>query len=300
MQEALIEKLEQTLGAAELGELDRKIAGDVLLQKEWDLLKQTKLQAEIPAEMPYKASLYRHEAARVMPLKWLVRVSAAAAILVAGWFWVNNSGNSEVEHTIASLNNGSNQVATANQGSSAQSNNRGIVATEDTLYNGSSTTETAGAKNNTARVNANHTAATTIKSPSNGQQTMPAKDLATTGISPVEMEDQPETFTAIAKTIPQQEVLRNAVNAPMETATVQLPVEKMQVQPVPVVQVPADKAPAKDVAATDWGSDTDNDIINIAGANINKQRLRGVYRNITRPLARVFEKKPDNGTLAAR
>jgi hypothetical protein len=300
VQEALIEKLEQTLDAAALGELDRQIAADVLLQKEWELLKQTKLQAEIPAQMPNKASLYRQQAAKVLPLKWLARVSAAAAILVSGWFWMNNSGNNEVKQTIASVNNDSSQVATAKTGNSGPSNIRDTVAPEGTLYNSSSTTETAGIKNKTARINTTYTATTTVKSPSSGQQTLPAKDQATTGIFPADMEERPEAFGAIAKTIPLQEVLRSAVNTPLEHATIQLPVEKIQVQLIPDVQVPVDKVPAKGVAATDWDNDTDNDVINIAGVNIIKQRLRGIYRHVTRPIARVFEKKPDNVTLAAR
>ncbi|HSK14061.1 MAG TPA: hypothetical protein VK907_12660, partial [Phnomibacter sp.] len=39
----------------------------------------------------------------------------------------------------------------------------------------------------------------------------------------------------------------------------------------------------------------ENETINIAGARINKQKIRNVYRNITRPIARSFERQGATG-----
>lgn len=97
-----------------------------------------------------------------------------------------------------------------------------------------------------------------------------------------------------------QMVLRNEVVTPAETAGLtEKAMERIQIQQ----QKPQIRQPETEetnvVTLAIW-EEIDNDIINVAGARINKQKLRGVYRNITRPLARVFEKKPEKGTLAAK
>lgn len=301
LQEALLQKLEQTLSATELSELDRKIAEDVLLQKEWDLLRQTKLQVEMPAEMPLKATLYRQEKARVLPLKWLVRVSAAAAVLISGWFLVNSPGGNEPQNATAKVETTSTKIGPAKPNSGLAKNENKTTATpEGEASNSSVVAHTAIAKANSSTGNKPNATAKGANHNPGMQQVIPEKELVTTSSQPEENKLQAEPIAAIAIATTPQQVLRNPVSTPIETAGVQLPVENLQVQPLPAVQVPADNALGKDVATTNWENDANNDIINIAGANINKQKLRGVYRNITRPLARVFEKKPDNGTLAAR
>lgn len=104
LQEALLKKLDGDLEQEQLHALNRQIEADPLLKKEWALLRQVKLEAEIPSEMPNKTALLRRQYSRIVPLKWMVRVSAAAAILVSSWLLLPNpTGHKQPATTTAGI-----------------------------------------------------------------------------------------------------------------------------------------------------------------------------------------------------
>jgi hypothetical protein len=55
------------------------------------------------------------------------------------------------------------------------------------------------------------------------------------------------------------------------------------------IKVP-EEAPVRNYEILELENDDQDDTINIAGARISKQKVRGFYRNITRPLAKTFDK----------
>lgn len=83
-QEKLLMHLDGELPAGESLALQNSLNNDTMLQKEWNLLQKTKLDAAETIEHPGKESLYRRERTRVIPfIRW-----AAAAMLVGAGLYV--------------------------------------------------------------------------------------------------------------------------------------------------------------------------------------------------------------------
>ena len=80
----LLNAMDGELTVEEQVQLQARLAQDHALAKSWQLFQQTKLSAET-ITFPHKASLYRREKTRVVPLRW-VRY-AAAAVLLLGFSW---------------------------------------------------------------------------------------------------------------------------------------------------------------------------------------------------------------------
>ena len=301
LQEALLQKLDGNLEQEQLHALDRQIDTDPLLQKEWALLRQVKLQAEIPAEMPDKAALLRRQNSRIVPIKSMVRVTAAAAVLVSGWLLLPNLvGHKQPATATASVTPAVKQNEPANNRSITNNRSGEFSAFDSTANNQGPVTMTTAKKLQTG------------SSIDNSLQKMakeiPAEAIATnTNMAAVIGNTNPANETNVLPANPEtvlttatQVALRNEVVIPAETAGLtEKAVEAIQTQQLqPQIWQPEAETNPVVLAAT-W-EEPDNDMISIAGARINKQKLRGVYRNITRPLARVFEKKPETGTLAAK
>jgi hypothetical protein len=77
----LLLHLDNELPAGEKASIEKLIAADSDVNKEWQLLQKTKLPAEA-ISFPYKESLYRkEETVRVVSIKWW-RIAAAAVVLL--------------------------------------------------------------------------------------------------------------------------------------------------------------------------------------------------------------------------
>ena len=80
----LMQWLDGELNQAEQSALQRRVDREPSIAQAWKRFQQTKLSPETIA-FPNKASLYRHEQARVVPMRWLRY--AAAAVLIAAMSW---------------------------------------------------------------------------------------------------------------------------------------------------------------------------------------------------------------------
>lgn len=85
MQEKLLMHLDGELPAGESLVLQNSLAADKGLQKEWDLLQKTKLDAADLIMHPDKESLYRRERARIVTGRF-VRWAVAAMLIGAGFY----------------------------------------------------------------------------------------------------------------------------------------------------------------------------------------------------------------------
>jgi hypothetical protein len=81
-QENLLLHLDNELGSVAAGKTEVLIAADSSIKNEWELLKQTKLDANEKIVFANKQILYRHERGRLVAIRFW-RVAVAAAILFA-------------------------------------------------------------------------------------------------------------------------------------------------------------------------------------------------------------------------
>jgi len=302
LQEALLQKLDGNLEYEQLQLLDRQIDTDPLLQKEWALLRQVKLEAEMPAEMPDKTVLLHEEKNnRIVPLKWMVRVTAAAAVLVSGWLLLPNLvGHKQPATATASVTPAVKQNEPANNRSISNNPSGEFSAFDSAANNQGPVTMTTAKKlqtgisiDNNLQKKAKDIPAEAIATTTNGAAVMG-------NTNPVNVTNVQHDNLETALTATTHVALRNEVVIPAETAGLtEKAVEAIQTQQLQL-QISQPEAETNPVALAATWEEPDNDIISIAGARINKQKLRGVYRSITRPLARVFEKKPEPGTIAAK
>lgn len=126
LQEAMLLRLDNALDSKEEEALASMLAGNDHLQKSWNDLQQTKLDAAELIPFPNKAALYHNEKGRLVSMAF-VRWSVAAAVLLAGLFGavrlLNNEpatdipvaiGPKPIEDTGNVLNNMNPEVPPAN------------------------------------------------------------------------------------------------------------------------------------------------------------------------------------------
>ncbi len=261
--------------------LENEMEADPLLQKEWSVLQKTVLAASVPAEMPGKENLYKRENARMIPFGRILRIAAAAAILGFGWFFTqglltNNKADRENPAIVVAGKKDANQGQTGN--------NQGVVA----VLNDSAVEENSKGQKEIAAV-------TLKESPS----VKTKKDnLVKNENSSVEA---PRDIVLANNSIENNAELTNRGNVTKIPSVTFVDVNGVDdieppviAQTVKVETARADMEPkAMQIHEVVNADDVDADeSISIAGARISKQKIRNVYRNITRPLARTFEKTP--------
>jgi anti-sigma factor RsiW len=264
--------------------LENELETNPLLQKEWGMLQKTVLESAVPVEMPGKESLYRHERTRVFPIGRIFRIAAAAAILGFGWFFarelVNNSKADHISEELAvtvepAVNPGqqSKSPITAKNSIDSLVEDKGIGLKEiaavkiekgqlqpikNSRIGGEQTKSTEEAPKGI--ILTNHTAA--------NQTDLNNRDIVSK-IPSVSFVDVPSV---------------EAIETPNITETVKVDMEPPTGSYDPQVMQAYEIVNADDIDA--------DESISIAGARISKQKIRNVYRNITRPLARTFDKTP--------
>jgi hypothetical protein len=276
-QEKLLMLADNELSPNEKQEFATVIESNPLLQKEWSLLQKTIAQEVQVAEMPGKERLYHRQSSRVIPISRILRFAAAAAILGFGWFYVSN-----MTTDVPAENNG--QVAVVNpqnvpDTSGGKNYPEAITGTEKNTEN---TNETIAA------VEAPDTEGDKITIESPVQRSKSAQKDVTLSREALAV-NIPEAL--LQKTQQDMAVMIPATNF-VDVAGVEDPAEPVLTKPV-AIEVAAYVVPEQTITdyelidANDLGED---ETISIAGARINKQKVRNVYRNITRPIARSLEK----------
>lgn len=148
--------------------LQARLAEDPNLALEWERFQQTKLPNEI-ITFPNKASLYRREENRVVPMYWVRYAAAAVLLLLLGWGgW-----------TILRNNPSQSGGALAKQPNSTSTNRSGSIA--NLSQSATSNTETPASSNDLTSVanarNSSDRFSTDLTSTSSTPTTSPSTDL---------------------------------------------------------------------------------------------------------------------------
>jgi hypothetical protein len=267
------------LPAAETRQLENEMANNPLLQKEWALVQHTVLASEAPAEMPHKEKLYRHsEPSRVIPIGRILRFAAAASIIGFGWFFVNQ----QQQNTKGYIE----QVAISEPGIIEKDKQTVTVEKPDQIP---------------AQTGIDNAIATTTVADTNlvkkgGSQLKPS----VTNPTDVKKHNALYVTTVDEPVAPVKNNIRDvAVQQPLIST---VGIEEANLNEIPVIEQP-NKITGDEIAITmpvekipvsyeiiDPDKWEENETINIAGARIPKQKIRNVYRNFTRPIARSFER----------
>jgi hypothetical protein len=123
LQENLLLYADDELDAADKKTVEALLATDKTAAAEWAVIRQTKLQADASVLFDDKKSLYRHEPARVVGIKWW-RVAAAAAVLLGFGLWTgvavyNNNFITKPAGTEEEIASGTKKIAPANRNNPA-------------------------------------------------------------------------------------------------------------------------------------------------------------------------------------
>ncbi len=273
-QEAMLMLLDNELSHDASQKLQKEIAADKNLQFEWGILQQTKLLADAVA-IPGKEALYRHEKDRKpVPIFGYTRWIAAAAIVTGlGWFGLSFLNNK---------NNSSGTVAT--------SKNQVQTIVKPVVNSAFQPAPVVVVNHNAAEADNKNKHAATVET----AQVNPGSDAKKQNLQTQQTQTQPEaaepTMRFAAKTnLPAV----NAIEKPVITQNTIAGIDASQLKPVEVKL--ADNSIVTPVIAQNTPYKEDNideetEYINIAGARIKKQKLRNVFRNVTRTIGRGFEK----------
>jgi hypothetical protein len=278
IQQQMLLLLDNELPAEDATELTQEIAKDPILQKDWSILQQTRL-AETVTEMPGKESLYRNERDRKpIPIGWVKWMAAAAVVAGIGWYGLSFiNGNKTVEGPSVARVNEVKKAGNNNSTAPAlKENNEENKATNSTVLNSPVDEKQPSALQ---------------KTESAGKEELSKNRKATTvnqqGIQPNNVPVPLNTNSVIkAPELAVQEIKTPANNY----LAVAHPKEIENSYALPVKEPNNSEGSLAQQAIYNEDAIDEPEYVNIAGARIKKQKLRGIFRNVTRTVGRTFDK----------
>ncbi len=295
--------LDNELPAAEKLELEQKIAADSSLQTAWQSLQNTKLTAET-IEFPNKQLLYREKEQRRIG-GWIRWAAAAAVLLGFGWYLLpsknveptngmaTNTGKEPVTKTVVPAKNESVKAPLNTDETAPQK-------IEETDTEATTTTDEASNKMATVTAEKNSKQNGIEKQKGTNKKTIPR-----TNEYAVNNEQNSITTNTIASFTNTEETEAFHSNRNMITGSAENEHETANRMPNQLKTVSANMQQNNSYAFRtasftddeELEEDAENDVVYIAGARLNKQKVRGVFRGITRSLGRTFTKSkvaPEN------
>ena len=269
----MLNLLDNELPASETESLKYKIAASPVLQAEWNTLQKTLLSAEAIV-YPNKESLYRRH--KIRPLVWM-RWAAAAAVLAIGWLlWPNENNNGSTIGTVAALSKinasaafvPSNNIQLMDTGASQSTN---IVTTAPT-------TKQAQTTKISQPVIKQEVAFSSIKKNTEiTQNKKPDIKEREIGTEPVELAvNEPELTTLTSNNLPVATTIESNKVASRTAAF------------IPENNLAAPENLQNSLAAQIAEPDEHEGYVHIAGARVDKHKMRGLSRGLTQSVARTF------------
>ncbi|CAN5677391.1 hypothetical protein BH10BAC3_BH10BAC3_02380 [soil metagenome] len=278
-QQELFLLLDKELPAERATALQAKMDEDPILQKDWSILQQTKLITAL-VEMPDKESLYRSEKdrRRPIPITWVKWMAAAAVVAGLGWYSISLWNNREV--TIAPTVAGVTDKKTENP---AKKNTQ-ILPEASAIKNDSKpATASVNKKDDKRETNPAKVSDETITAVKQGK----TENIQQQTIKPIET-----TEPVYTRTTKQQQLVETIKEAGLPLNTIAAITLKELSNPIanPVNQKSEVEGSIAQQAVYNEDAVDETEYVNIAGAHIKKQKLRGIFRNVTRTVGRTFDK----------
>jgi anti-sigma factor RsiW len=290
--------LDNELPAAEKLELEQKIAADSSLQTAWQSLQNTKLTAET-IEFPNKQLLYREKEQRRIG-GWIRWAAAAAVLLGFGWYLLPSKN---VEPTNGMATNTVKEPATKTVVPAKNESVKTPVNTNETAPEKIEKTDTESTTTTDEASDKMATVTVEKNSKQNGiekQAGTNKKAVTRTNEYAVNNEQNSNTNNSIASftnTNNEEEQTfhsnRNVITGNTENEHETANRMPNQLKTVPANMQQNNNYAFRTASFTDeeeLEEDAENDVVYIAGARLNKQKVRGVFRGITRSLGRTFTK----------
>jgi hypothetical protein len=276
-QEQLLMLADNELPAGQKELLETEIEGDPILKKEWQLMSAAILQPEQPAEMPFKERLFRSGSSRVIPIGRILRFAAAAAILAFGWF--------AIQQMTGSVPNEENQssVVKAEAEIKEQIAETGEPKTDEAVLDKEEKT-----KGNSY----SKEVAISGKSTEEKIETFRKKEIMNEAVAPVLASNAQTVTENNASSIDRDLAGKIGTVTYVDVDGVDETTSPLinNVGHVDVTTLLPEQKPIMAYEVVNAEEIMEEETISIAGARIPKQKIRSLYRNITRPLARSLEK----------
>jgi hypothetical protein len=276
------------------GSIPAAVLADAEAQKDWLLLQQTLLQPEAVL-MPNKEKLLRSEAGEKTPVvrfaAWK-KLAAAAAVIGIGWFAFFNNSNTttvaEEQPLQAQVNTPGSKSATVETVAQADSNQQVVPQQPAPDAPEAQYVVSQPGKQKPVITTTVHTATT--------QPTTTAQDNAPSN-------EERARMIAAYRLSPEETAALNAGQTPRAMKA------NIQTESMPAtLAVPTHsngKVQPSFAAMQEMVEEEEDNSIHIAGAKINKQKLRGVFRTVTRKVTRTLDKSEvvpanDNGAATMK
>jgi hypothetical protein len=278
-QQQLLLLADNELVAGEKGKVEMAINHSPLLQKEWSLLQKTKVSTGMPLEMPGKDKLYRYERTRVIPFGRVIRFAAAAAILGFGWFFVNKlmlNPSGEPQNGQVAIQPSIEITAPAVK------ENDSIVNPEVEVNQPLKETviDYAAVEKGDEPLKKIHHSIARNTVPEN-ENMIPEKLVGN--------EQSLETYESTTARLPEQKLVGFTTEEVEGITEHEKPLVLSTANIELAVNTQMDK-PSYNNEVVNSEESSDEGTISIGGARIPKQKIRNVYRNITRPITRTLER----------
>lgn len=279
----MLSLLDNELPVTEKEQLQQQIAKSPVLQAEWNTLQKTVLPAEVIA-YPNKTDLYRQH--KIRPLAWM-RWAAAAAVVALAWFiWPLKINNSQLYGTVGKVILPT--VSTPKNVVPAQSN--------PTSINDTNISEQKNEHTSIAAVAVTQQRSTDITKAQNktGETTASARLIHTAkkkdnkALLKEEMVvSEPEELAVIEPKIATLGTSNSVVATLSEDED-----RIVQTAPFAAENSMLSAAALQSTMARHIINETNEEesYVHIAGARFDKQKVRGLFRGITRSVTRTFSK----------
>jgi cytoskeletal protein RodZ len=288
-QKDLLLYVDNELPASQKLALESELKKDKALQSDLASLAKTKLPAEA-VEMPEKEELYRKENNRkpipIMVMRWM---AAAAVIAGLGWFSLSVfTAQTKTDEPVVASNSEKAQSPKTPAGKSTNT-----PASQNPVLEDSPTTTTAqqvqpdvtGVNANPVAMEPKVKAAKAGEDKANSQPVRKAVSPKDNAIEPLEIASNKALDATPEKVIP-------TTAAVVNTNEVSNPLAELAAKHnvVPNTSTTgtgtgiASLTPSKDEITEE------PEYVNIAGARIKKQKVRGLFRSVTRTVGRAFDK----------